>query len=90
MKFLNYQQKEPIIFQTNFYLPFCTKLNTKKYVQAGTRVLLNTGAPVATALNQASKVNAPVAGRLRNFCFSFESNSLINQYKLIALFNIII
>ena len=37
-----------------------------------------------------SKVNAPVAGRLRNFCFSFESNSLINQYKLIALFNIII
>ena len=36
------------------------------------------------------KVNAPVAGRLRNFCFSFESNSLINQYKSIALFNIII
>ena len=36
------------------------------------------------------KVNAPVAGRLRNFCFSFESRSLINQYKLIALFNIII
>ena len=25
------------------------------------------------------KVNAPVAGRLRNFCFSFELNSLINQ-----------
>ena len=54
MKFLNYQQKELIIFQTNFYLPFCTKVNTKKYVQAGTRVLLNTEAPVATALNQAS------------------------------------
>ena len=25
------------------------------------------------------KVNASVAGRFRNFCFSFESNSLINQ-----------
>ena len=28
--------------------------NTKKYVQAGTRVLLNTRTPVATALTQAS------------------------------------
>ena len=37
-----------------------------------------------------TKVNVPVAGRLRKFCFSFELNSLINQYKLIALFNIII
>ena len=26
-----------------------------------------------------SKVRAPVAGRLRNFCFLFESNSLINR-----------
>ena len=54
MKFLNYQQKEVIILQTNFYSPLCTIVNTKKYVQAGTRVLLNTEAPVATALNQAS------------------------------------
>ena len=54
MKFLNYQHKELIILQTNFYLPFCTKVNTQKYVQAGTRVLLNTGTRVATALNQAS------------------------------------
>ena len=36
------------------------------------------------------KVNAPVAGRLRNFYFSFESKSLINQPKFTAVFNIII
>ena len=29
MNFLNYQQNELIIFQTDFYSPFCTKVNSK-------------------------------------------------------------
>ena len=39
------------------------KHNTKKYVQAGTRVLLNTGTPVATALNQASNKSLAIIAR---------------------------